>query len=240
MLKGILAAATVAIGAIALPVQGATIILSGSNSSGSDGNSRTATDGTTSVRVTGWSADNGRIENGAVGRWSGGVGVQNSSTDNSHTVDNYGWVDFILLQFDAHVILDTVTFNTGFHSMYDTDATIGVANLAGAWNVTPGWDNQNSSILSPFTFFQSGSVGYSGNDTRGVNPNGLAGNAWIIAASTNNPDGYFDGFKVGSVTFNPVGAVPEPSTWALLILGFGLVGGAMRRRHNVSVLTALA
>ena len=26
------------------------------------------------------------------------------------------------------------------------------------------------------------------------------------------------------------GAVPEPSTWALLILGFGAVGGAMRRR----------
>lgn len=26
------------------------------------------------------------------------------------------------------------------------------------------------------------------------------------------------------------GAVPEPSAWALLILGFGLVGGAMRRR----------
>lgn len=26
------------------------------------------------------------------------------------------------------------------------------------------------------------------------------------------------------------GAVPEPATWALFILGFGLVGGAMRRR----------
>ncbi|RYE66863.1 MAG: PEP-CTERM sorting domain-containing protein [Oxalobacteraceae bacterium] len=33
------------------------------------------------------------------------------------------------------------------------------------------------------------------------------------------------------------GAVPEPSTWAMLILGFGAVGGAMRRRKvhtNVS------
>lgn len=27
-----------------------------------------------------------------------------------------------------------------------------------------------------------------------------------------------------------IGAVPEPSTWAMLIIGFGLVGGAMRRR----------
>jgi hypothetical protein len=36
----------------------------------------------------------------------------------------------------------------------------------------------------------------------------------------------------------PTGAVPEPSTWLMMILGFGLVGGAMRaqkRRENVTV-----
>jgi hypothetical protein len=33
------------------------------------------------------------------------------------------------------------------------------------------------------------------------------------------------------------GAVPEPTTWAMMILGFGMVGGAMRsgRRHSVRV-----
>ena len=30
----------------------------------------------------------------------------------------------------------------------------------------------------------------------------------------------------------PFGVVPEPSTWALLILGFGAIGGAMRRRQQ--------
>lgn len=37
---------------------------------------------------------------------------------------------------------------------------------------------------------------------------------------------------------DPVGAVPEPSTWAMMIAGFGMVGGALRRRprvRNVSV-----
>jgi len=29
----------------------------------------------------------------------------------------------------------------------------------------------------------------------------------------------------------PVGGVPEPATWALMILGFGLTGHAVRRRH---------
>lgn len=32
-----------------------------------------------------------------------------------------------------------------------------------------------------------------------------------------------------------VGAVPEPATWAMMILGFGLVGGAMRRRTRQTV-----
>lgn len=31
------------------------------------------------------------------------------------------------------------------------------------------------------------------------------------------------------------GAVPEPGTWALLILGFGMTGAAMRRRTKMSV-----
>jgi len=38
----------------------------------------------------------------------------------------------------------------------------------------------------------------------------------------------------GEITFNIDGAVPEPATWALLLLGFGLVGGAMRRRANTA------
>lgn len=32
-----------------------------------------------------------------------------------------------------------------------------------------------------------------------------------------------------------VSAIPEPATWAMLILGFGVVGGAMRRKPRVQV-----
>jgi PEP-CTERM motif len=32
-----------------------------------------------------------------------------------------------------------------------------------------------------------------------------------------------------------IGAVPEPATWAMLILGFGVIGGAMRTRQQAKV-----
>ena len=35
-------------------------------------------------------------------------------------------------------------------------------------------------------------------------------------------------------------AVPEPATWALMILGFGAVGGAMRRRQTVKATVRFA
>ncbi len=34
-----------------------------------------------------------------------------------------------------------------------------------------------------------------------------------------------------TVTDVTAGAVPEPATWAMLIAGFGVIGGAMRRRR---------
>jgi hypothetical protein len=35
--------------------------------------------------------------------------------------------------------------------------------------------------------------------------------------------------------FGTFSGVPEPATWGLMILGFGLVGGAMRRRQTISL-----
>ncbi len=33
------------------------------------------------------------------------------------------------------------------------------------------------------------------------------------------------------VTINFASGVPEPATWAMMILGFGVAGAAVRRRH---------
>ena len=38
----------------------------------------------------------------------------------------------------------------------------------------------------------------------------------------------------GSVAFQSMAAVPEPGTWALMLLGFGAVGFSMRRRRSAT------
>ena len=44
----------------------------------------------------------------------------------------------------------------------------------------------------------------------------------------------FESLRQVSIQLATAPAVPEPATWALMILGFGLVGGAMRRRTTLS------
>jgi hypothetical protein len=40
---------------------------------------------------------------------------------------------------------------------------------------------------------------------------------------------------VGAISTRATGGIPEPSTWAMMIAGFGLAGGAMRRRRLLGV-----
>jgi len=62
-----------------------------------------------------------------------------------------------------------------------------------------------------------------------------AGQAVLIigdAVGADNVGAILDNVVVSRTSRN---AVPEPATWAMMILGFGLVGGAMRRKRQVTV-----
>ena len=50
---------------------------------------------------------------------------------------------------------------------------------------------------------------------------------------------HFDSFSATVDAVTPPTAVPEPSSWAIMILGFGLVGGAVRRRPRAAVAGAV-
>lgn len=54
---------------------------------------------------------------------------------------------------------------------------------------------------------------------------------WLDVDAVGSDNGLaVDNLSIAAVTAAAPGAVPEPSTWAFLILGFGTVGAALRRR----------
>lgn len=55
------------------------------------------------------------VQNGDVGRWSTGAGIQNSRSDSSHAVDGYGWADFFEISFSQDVTMHEVEFSY-FHA----------------------------------------------------------------------------------------------------------------------------
>lgn len=228
--------------ALAAPASAAEILFTGWTGTTSGG--QTFTDGDVNVRVSAWSVDpDGIIHTAPLSGWSGGLYIRNGWNDSSHTVDNGGWNEFLLFQFDQSLELHDAEFNTGWwdsdwNYINDTDATIGYGTVdlnALPYTSQPplnGW--QWSSFASFANPYGSDSSVW-GDDTRDINPVGNAGNFWLIGASFD--DRYDnDGFKLKNLQYSvvppPPPAVPEPATWLTMILGFGLVGGAMRREKR--------
>lgn len=86
-----------------------------------------------------------------------------------------------------------------------------------------------SDPTNPFTSFSLVSnTGFSGFDVNDISLSG-AGLLTLDLRDTNNAQGA----RI-SLQLNGAGAVPEPATWAMMLLGFGAVGATMRRRKRVT------
>lgn len=192
------------------------------------------------VRASAWSIDaNGILKQASLGVWDQGLGVKYGNPDNSHTVDNYGTRDFLLFQFDKVVEVVNAQFNTGWHNMYDTDATVGVDTNNLTFANPPAWNNTTAASKFSTLDYYYGSNAGNGNSYRDINPNNVTGNMWLVGASFSNPDQNYDGFKLEKLTFNqptptPRTPLPEPSTWAMMLLGFLGLGAAMRSKRQRS------
>lgn len=195
-----------------------------SNTLGSFGNvvSSTATSGSSSLGldVTGWSTDGTSLMSAYLGSYAAGLGVKTKATD-AHSIDSMTTTDFVMLKFSRNVNLSSAVFNAfmvpGSYAPKDSDAYVVSAQSYTAnptplqttvAGVFPSFVSSNSSLDRPIA-------------TTGMN------NVWFIAAG--GVDKLVDGFKIGQITVTA--AVPEPTTWAFMILGFGAIGMAMRSRR---------
>ncbi len=244
--------------------QASTVITFPMNSSGtgnSAGRVYTVTVGSTTVkvRVTAWSTTTtlatGTVEKGAVQVYANGLGassVGESTGSPHHTIDNLVKKDFLILQFDQLVELEAAkftTYNMG-STRYDGDATVAFGTTNSSWLTDPLANTSTYAQLAALfgnSFAASNVNSTSGQtaNTRLLNSGNQTGNIWLIGAAFSNPAENcgagqnqlcLDGFKLSNIKVQT--AVPEPATWMMMILGFGLIGAALRRRNNPALLHA--
>ncbi len=93
--------------------------------------------------------------------------------------------------------------------------------------------NANGPVVIPFTGFPAATSGTYSNTFTGVSVANIlgikAGNAYINIHNAVFPGGEIRG-QIGAAQ-----GVPEPATWAMVIGGFGFIGGAMRHRRAVKI-----
>lgn len=187
------------------------------------------------MRVTGWQSNQATnaITTAWVGAYSPGSGVTGlgdlSGSYDYYQIDNAGgYTDFVLLQFNAPVALKSLNLNSftlGGATTKNDDFAIYAASIP-----ETSWDAAID--LAPYVTVPSlwATIPGSGND--GVVPTGatVTSSEWLVGAAFNS--GNNDGFKIASVTVAPTGAaVPEPASWAMMILGAGMIGFALRGRR---------
>ncbi len=95
--------------------------------------------------------------------------------------------------------------------------------------------------LGEIVNFTAGGMGFpvtNGNQSfsQYVQFSATGGRTIASASFTNNP--VQDAFEVANFSTTP--AVPEPATWAMMLIGFGAIGAATRRRRTTTLATAAA
>lgn len=249
MIKGFALLAAAVAATVAVPASAATVVLTGSSTSSNGSLLYTSGTGANKVNLSaiGLTYTTGATPSVSTAvKYAEGLGI-NPTGDNRHTVDNSGALDFILLRFDRSVVLNGASFANNaawYGNPLDTDATISFAPVNWsalgqnyASNIANGSTNKTNffNVVGTPLFnnqFESTTT-TAGNSTRSFNTgtSAAASTVWIIGASALNRDGVVDSFKLTSISFvTPTAPVPEPSTWALLIVGFGGVGAMMRKR----------
>lgn len=200
------------------------------------GNVRTApSDNGLNVSVRAFSFTNPSGTGPSIAGWlgqylnpNGGLGVTNSSGDNSHTVDNVGYSDYVVFEFNAPVNV------TGYYMSFivdDADTTWYVGDLAPGFNFSGLTLAQVDALgLTKGTNSWSSSGDPSPSETIST---GVNGNYFILAARLDQTD-KDDKFKIRTITAAQQTAdpVPEPGTLILLASGLTLLGFVARRRAN--------
>jgi len=125
-----------------------------------------------------------------------------------------------------------------------------VTTFRTTFNLT-GFDSTNATLSGQVLFDNFGTISLNGNAFGGtftgfnsLTPFGTSANFFLSGINTldftmNNVDGpaafQVAGLTVTAARLPVVGGVPEPTSWMMMVAGFGLVGASVRRRKPTVV-----
>ena len=163
--------------------------------------------------------------------YAGGSGTLNDGNNGINAIINHlfqtDYLPTIALHLEGFYTITNLSFLSDF-----TSGNLIPGNLSGV-DVTIGGQTQTVILtgFGPSTGF------YPVNDLATLNTtlSAIATDSVLLSNFvTDGSSGIADFFGIGEITLSGTAVmvapgVPEPSTWAMMIIGFGAVGGAVRR-----------
>jgi hypothetical protein len=209
----LIAAAAVLAGSVAASASTTFDFTSGATRLGNDSLEFTA--GALSVNVQAFStniSDTGFNTGGFTNRNGDLESTANGLTlevpgDNTHQVDGSGANELVRFEFNMPLRISQITFTFATQANDQFDFFADTDNDGSVFN---NFQGNFDPVANVFNF----------------NPTSPLASAFGIGAGFSS---FNDDFKIQSIT---VAAIPEPATWLMMILGFGIVGLARKRRVN--------
>ena len=173
-------------------------------------------------------------------------------------------IDFVQLTFSQAVTLGSIsryafgTYNSNLNGIvFDDDFSYGKGgsvsnNLALSSTAFAALINHNVGTAGQCSHTQGYCFDASSLTAANAASAATASTTWYVAASlfaSYGGDGNVDAFKLAGITAyvtpaaappppHQTSAVPEPASWAMMVMGFGAAGSAMRRRRARSMRSA--
>jgi hypothetical protein len=142
-------------------------------------------------------------------------------------------VSFFQYGFQAGQDMDTRYYQAGYYALNGSLSNSGFLSTPsiGSWSNYNflSADGQGSGTLTLEIFGERPSVSISSYLTTYTMYDGFVDYSHTASLNLSTPMGV-SWTSASGAFLSQVGSVPEPSTWAMMIGGFGIVGGAMRRR----------
>lgn len=158
-------------------------------------------------------------------------------TNNSHTSVTFQGLEDLTLPASGQARIEAVDGGMTWLSFYLTDPLLGFKSVE--FNI-----NSSADGFANLTFYDQFGAAFSGSSPYAIDGNGenffsasALDSQWITRVLIETDVEFaVDMEDVRQVRLGGIGVIPEPETWLMMVVGFGLVGLQLRRRKALAAI----